>query len=174
MQYAAINAYGTLGSWQTATLSLLTGESGATAAVANGYVYEIGGNNPSNSTLVQYASLGSGATLDGGMITDNNTSTTNTGINVASGILTIDDSAVISGGVLTIASTGELKITAGFGADGATPGGATLENLSVTNNNSTDGIEVDNGATLTLTDDFVYGGTITVQDAQRSLSIILK
>ena len=58
VQYAPINADGTLGAWQTSTSSLPTGESGATSVVANGYVYEIGGNNPSNSTLVQYASLG--------------------------------------------------------------------------------------------------------------------
>ena len=39
-----------------------------------------------------------------------------------------------------------------------------LSNVSVTNNNTTDGIEVDSGATLTLTDDVVDGGTITVED----------
>ena len=78
-----------------------------------------------------------------------------------------------SGGTMTIASAGELKITAGSGADGATPGGATIEYLSVANNNSTNGIEVDNGATLTLTGDVVYGGTITVEDGPL-LSLILK
>ena len=60
VEFAALNADGTLGAWQTAANSLPTGESGATSVVANGYVYEIGGNN--NSTLVQYALLNADGT----------------------------------------------------------------------------------------------------------------
>jgi hypothetical protein len=71
----------------------------------------------------------SGATLDGLSVTDNNT--TANGIDVLS-LLTLTDGTVISGGTMTIESNGEIQITAGTGVDGATPGGATIQGVSVT------------------------------------------
>jgi hypothetical protein len=57
--YAAINSNGTLGSWSTTT-SLPVATSGATSAVYNGYVYEIGGLS---SATVYYAAINSNGTL---------------------------------------------------------------------------------------------------------------
>ena len=93
---------------------------------------------------------GSGATLDGVIVSDLNTTT---GIDVVT-TLTLDDNTVISGGTLTVESTGVLQITAGTGLDGATAGGATLDGVIVTDSNSSDGIDVESGAILTLS-----GGT---------------
>ena len=64
-------------------------------------------------------------------------------IDVSGAILTLNDSTSISGGTLTVESTtgSELQITAGTGADGATPGGVTLDGVIVTDNNATDGID---------------------------------
>ena len=55
-QVTVDGAIGTVGAWQD-TSALATGEPGATAVVGNGYVYEIGGNNPADATLVQYAPI---------------------------------------------------------------------------------------------------------------------
>ena len=109
----------------------------------------------------QLAITGNGATLDGVLVTDDNTSA-HAGIDVASGgILTLNDGTQINGngtGTLTVESSGELQITAGNGNDGATPGGATLNGVIVTDNNTTAaGIYVASGATLTLDN----GTTIT-------------
>jgi aryl carrier-like protein len=60
VEFAAINANGTLGAWQSTT-SLPTEESGATSVVANGYVYEIGGAN--DPTGVEFAALNADGTL---------------------------------------------------------------------------------------------------------------
>ena len=111
---------------------------------------------------------GTGAALDGVNVTDLNPGTTNSGIDVSGAILTLNDSTSISGGTLTIESTAgsELQITAGTGADGATPGGATLDDVSVTDSNATEGIDVTSGAILTLdggtTITGVSGATMTL------------
>ena len=99
----------------------------------------------------------SGATLDGLLVHDDNTTD---GIDVASGaILTLDDATVISGGTLTVEGTGKLLIAAGSGQDAAPGHGATLDSTTVTNLGS---IEV-SGTTLTLDDTSkIFGGTITV------------
>ena len=48
-------------------------------------------------------------------------------------------------------AAGQLAITAGTSADGATAGGATLDGIIVTDNNITNaGIDVASGAMLTL------------------------
>ena len=90
------------------------------------------------------------ATLDGVDVSDLNTTTA--GIDVSGAILTLNDSTSISGGMLTVESTtgSELQMTAGTGADGATKGGATLDDVKVTDNNAIDGIDVATGAVLTL------------------------
>ena len=75
---------------------------------------------------------GSGATLDGVQVSDLNTGV---GIDVVS-TLTLNDGTVISGGgKLTVDSAGQLDITAGTSADGATAGGATLDGVIVTDSN---------------------------------------
>jgi hypothetical protein len=89
---------------------------------------------------------GSGATLDGVLVTDSNSSD---GIDVVA-TLTLNDGTQISGGTLTVESTGELQITKGSGADGAPPSGATLDGVTVTDDNTSDGIDVASGAILTL------------------------
>lgn len=50
--YAKINNDGTLGTW-TSTSSLLTATSRAAAVVSNGYIYEMGGVNNSNTKLAE-------------------------------------------------------------------------------------------------------------------------
>ena len=63
VDYALINSNGSLGSWAS-TASLPTGDYAATAAVYNGYIYEIGGCASScPSTVVDYASINSNGTL---------------------------------------------------------------------------------------------------------------
>ncbi len=112
--------------------------------------------------------IGAGAALDGVNVTDSNTSD---GIDVSGAILTLNDSTSISGGTLTVESTtgSELQITAGTGADGATPGGATLDAVSVADNSTstvTPGIDVASGAVLHLeggtTITGVSGATMTL------------
>src|SRR5579864_3450530 len=87
---------------------------------------------------------GTGDTLDGVIVDDENISAN--GIDVVS-TLTLDDNTVISGGTLTVESTGELQITAGTGLDGATVGGATLDGVIVTNKGT---LVVDANSTLDL------------------------
>ena len=101
-----------------------------------------------------------GATLDGVKVTDNNTVD---GIDVGPGaVLTLNDGTVISGGTMTVHSTGELLITAGSGteafegasdpvADTPSGRGATLTGVTVTDSNTSasGGIEVSSGV-LTL------------------------
>src|SRR6202030_3169649 len=100
------------------------------------------------STAELFITSGSGATLDGVIVTDSNATD---GIDVAS-ILTLNDSTSISGGTLTVESTGQLVIAAGAGAvsDNATAGGARLDGVIVTDSNASDGIDVASGAILTL------------------------
>ncbi|MHB8362920.1 MAG: Kelch repeat-containing protein, partial [Patescibacteria group bacterium] len=63
VDYAPINADGTIGSW-TATSSLLTTTTQSTSVVYNGYVYEIGGYNGSTKiSTVEYAPINSNGTL---------------------------------------------------------------------------------------------------------------
>ena len=69
----------------------------------------------------------SGATLDGLLVHDDNTTN---GIDVASGaILTLNDGTVISGGTLTVEGTGKLLIAAGSGQDAAPGRGAAFRPL---------------------------------------------
>jgi hypothetical protein len=56
VQYAPINANGTIGSW-TATTSFTTPRSFLAAVAYNGYMYIMGGNNGSNLNDVQYAPI---------------------------------------------------------------------------------------------------------------------
>src|SRR5262249_62246741 len=83
-------------------------------------------------------------------------------IGVSGAVLTLEANTVISGGTLTGESTpsSELLITtAASPVDGASAGGATLDDVTVTDNNL---IEV-SGATLTLTDaTSISGGSLTV------------
>jgi fibronectin-binding autotransporter adhesin len=60
------------------------------------------------------------------------------------GELLFDDGMNVTGGTLIIESVSQLVITAGTGA------GATLDNVSVTDSNITEGIDVKSGAILTL------------------------
>jgi hypothetical protein len=62
VDYAPINANGTLGSW-TATTPLLVATDQATSVAYNGYVYEIGGANPSVAATVDYAPINANGTL---------------------------------------------------------------------------------------------------------------
>ncbi len=63
VDYAPINANGTLGAW-TATTSLLAATQDATSVVYNGYVYEIGGYNGTAAVAtVDYAPINSNGTL---------------------------------------------------------------------------------------------------------------
>ena len=64
VDYAPINADGTLGAW-TATTSLPTANTWATSVVYNGYVYEIGGQNGSgvNIATVDYAPINADGTI---------------------------------------------------------------------------------------------------------------
>src|SRR5262249_47507624 len=100
--------------------------------------------------------ISAGATLDGVVVTDNATGAAS--INVVSGSLVLDDATTITSGGLTVASSGELVISAGAGADsddGSVGRGATLTSVTVTDLNSgttegSAGIEVTSGATLAL------------------------
>ena len=64
VQYAPINANGTVGTW-TATTSFTTGRRSHTSVVYNGYLYVIGGMNGSASFLndVQYAPINANGTV---------------------------------------------------------------------------------------------------------------
>ena len=63
VDYASINANGTLGSW-TATTSLLTATDGASSVAYNGYIYEIGGNTSAAVVAtVDYAPINANGTL---------------------------------------------------------------------------------------------------------------
>ena len=64
VQYAPINAIGTVGTW-TPTTSFSTGRIGPAAVAYNGYMYIIGGYNTTNSYLndVQYAPIKSDGTV---------------------------------------------------------------------------------------------------------------
>lgn len=64
--YARLNANGTVGAWNTATsLSSVNGRASHTSVVANGYVYVLGGedNSGSSMTTVLYARLNADGTL---------------------------------------------------------------------------------------------------------------
>jgi len=69
-----------------------------------------------------------GATLDAVNVTNNNL--IEVGVS-STATLTLDDGTSISGGTVTLGSTGELLITAGAGTDGATARGATLTGVTV-------------------------------------------
>ena len=62
VQYAPINANGTLGTW-TATTSFTTGRYEQTAVAYNGYMYLIGGYGGGNLADVQYAPINANGTL---------------------------------------------------------------------------------------------------------------
>ena len=99
----------------------------------------------------------SGATLDGLLVHDDNTTD---GIDVASGaILTLDDATVISGGTLTVEGTGKLLIAAGSGQDAAPGHGATLDSTTVTNLGLIRPVRHDADAGRHHK---IFGGTITV------------
>ena len=108
----------------------------------------LGGGTLTVETGGEITVNGSGATLDGVQVSDLNTGV---GIDVVT-TLTLNDGTVISGGGnLTVDSAGQLDITAGTSADGATAGGATLDGIVVTDSNTTSaGIDVASGALLTL------------------------
>src|SRR5262249_59689009 len=102
-----------------------------------------------------------GATLDHVSVTDSNA----TGIDVISGVLTLDDgSSIAGGGGLAVESGGQLVVTSG---------GATLNNISVdddaTGTGASAGIYV-SGAVLTLSGTQILGGaaaagTLTIDGA---------
>src|SRR5262249_2385882 len=98
------------------------------------------------------------ATLDGLLVTDNNT--TANGIDVVSQ-LTLSDGTVISGGTLTIENGGGIKISAGTGVDGATPGGGATNQGATVTDNGTSKLTVSDG-TLTLNNDRFSGGEIDI------------
>ncbi|MEI9914394.1 MAG: hypothetical protein WDN66_05490 [Candidatus Saccharibacteria bacterium] len=62
VDYALINADGTLGSW-TSTTSLPNANNSATSVVYNGYVYELGGYTTTAVATVEYAPINSNGTL---------------------------------------------------------------------------------------------------------------
>jgi N-acetylneuraminic acid mutarotase len=62
VQYAAINANGTIGSWQT-TASFDTGRSNAASFAYGGYIYILGGNGGTNYNTVQYAPINGDGSL---------------------------------------------------------------------------------------------------------------
>src|SRR5205807_630097 len=55
--YAKLKTDGTIGSWQTNTNALTSIIGGHSSVVANGYVYVIGGYNPTIVSTVYYAKL---------------------------------------------------------------------------------------------------------------------
>jgi N-acetylneuraminic acid mutarotase len=76
VQYAPVNADGTLGSWAT-TSSFTTNRYSPGMAAYNGYLYVLGGYNSTNGLLsdVQYASINSDGTLGSWATTTSLTST---------------------------------------------------------------------------------------------------
>lgn len=62
VQYAPINADGTVGTWTTTT-AFTTGRYGHTSVVHNGYMYVIGGTNAGTLSDVQYAQINANGTL---------------------------------------------------------------------------------------------------------------
>ncbi len=65
VQYAPINADGTVGTW-SATASFISGRSGHTSVVYNGYLYLLGGVNNGSTTyynVVQYAKINANGSL---------------------------------------------------------------------------------------------------------------
>jgi len=103
-----------------------------------------------------------GAGLDGVFVTDGSATK---GIDVSGGTLTLSDGTVISGGTMTVESTtnSTLLITVGSNFDGATAGGATLTNVTVTDNKK---IEVSSGGVLTLN-----GGSQIISSGTGTLAI---
>ncbi len=62
VQYAPINANGTIGTW-TATTSFATARSSHTSVVYNGYLYVMGGNSGTPLNDVQYAPISANGTI---------------------------------------------------------------------------------------------------------------
>lgn len=70
VQYAQINADGSLGSWTT-TSSFTTGRQGLTGAVYNGYIYILGGETPTKLADTQYAVINPNGTIGSWTATTN-------------------------------------------------------------------------------------------------------
>ncbi|MEK9196077.1 MAG: hypothetical protein AAB914_01785, partial [Patescibacteria group bacterium] len=77
VEYARINSDGSLGSWVTDANVLNTPRQRASAVVANGYIYIVGGTNGGNLNSVEYAKIKGDGSLD----TWNTTATLNTARN---------------------------------------------------------------------------------------------
>ena len=149
-----------------AGITVGTGASAATLLVDDGTVISGAGTGTmtigAKGTLdVEKGTSGPGATLDGVLVADDNTSTVTPGITVGTGAsaatLLLDDGATISGsgtGTMTIGAEGTLDVERNTGS----APDATLDGVKLTDNNTstvTPGITVGTGAsaaTLLLDD----------------------
>ncbi|HSX29098.1 MAG TPA: hypothetical protein VLE73_00900, partial [Candidatus Saccharimonadales bacterium] len=59
VQYAKLNADGTVGTWSTSSQSLPDNRNAAAGVVLNGYIYHMGGNSATSYDTVYYAQIGS-------------------------------------------------------------------------------------------------------------------
>ena len=156
----------------TPGITVGTGASAATLLLDDGTVIRGGGTGTmtigANGTLdVEKGTSGPGATLDGVLVADDNTSTVTPGITVGTGAsaatLLLDDGATISGlgtGTMTIGAKGTLDVEKGTSGPGA-----TLDGVKVTDKNTSTGtaagITVGTGAsaaTLLVDDGTVISG----------------
>ena len=156
----------------TPGITVGTGASAATLLLDDGTVISGGGTGTmtigSLGTLdVEKGTSGPGATLDGVLVADDNTSTVTPGIKVGTGAsaatLLLDDGATISGlgtGTMTIGAEGTLDVERNTGS----APDATLDGVKLTDKNAstvTPGITVGTGAsaaTLLVDDGTVISG----------------
>lgn len=140
VQYASINADGTLGSWSTTTaLPEERGYAGAT--ITNGYIYLVGGfNNFTNtaSQTIYYAKINSDGTLGSWQEADNKLNTGRGG----AGVITSGGNMFIVTGSITLTTSGSTKVPDG------TVGLNTTEYAKVNPDGSVGGFTT-SGVTLT-------------------------
>ena len=106
-----------------------------------------------------------GATFDGVNVSNGGTIQVDADLpTITPTILTLDDDATISGGTLSIGEHGVVDVATGTGGAGAALTDATVNNSGV--------VQVDIGATLTLSGDTISGGAINLAQGSEQVQSV--